>query len=379
MSMMAFFPWMKISDDINFEEFSLISSNSTFLYAQEKEKKAVDFILQRYLDRTNKPIKEFTIVLLKDKKVLKDLNENERNVLFSFGEIIAFSGLAARSYFCLEGYNNCDNYIFTIQGFGDETKGVTIVSRRRDGSQTSYYSSDAFSEKVPYHVNNEHNISLDNNLAKALILAQNSYAPLKWQYYSDALYSFNRANTDDGNKISVQQEIVLLIGAFQRLLEYTGSNKGKLASKFLKYFDSISKYDVQKSVRLSGPIKYKSIFEAWINDLYELRGDYAHGKRKSHKNQIWEPHEHLLLGAYLFPLLVKIKLATEGLYVLTDSDRFDLNIFERLADADLFTAPNDQRNSIDWEWHRIRGEMTNEQIAYQLVSELIEKEKGLKE
>jgi len=361
---------MKINNEIDFGEFKLIPSNNEFLLRNEKAKNVISLILQRYFDKTNQPIKEFTILLLKNKGIVHDYNEDERNLLFSFAEIIAFSGLAARSYFnCISGYSSRDNFIFIIQGFGDGTKGVTVVSRRRDGNQKSYYSGDKFSEKAPYYINIGQNLPLDVNLAKALLSARQSLEASRWPYYSDAIFSFNLANTDDDNKMSIQQEIVLLIGAIQRLLEYGGSNKGELSNIFVKYFDSIPKFNLQESKRLSCKIKYKSIFEAWINDLYAVRGDFAHGRQKSSKVQIWKPHEHLLLGSYLFPLLVKIKLTNKKFYTLTKSDEFDINVFEPLADADLFAQPKDQ---LDWEWGRIRDDYSTEQEVNQLVSKFIE-------
>lgn len=62
--------------------------------------------------------------------------------------------------------------------------------------------------------------------------------------------------------------------------------------------------------------------------------------------------EHLLLGAYSFPLLVKIILG-EKYYSLSEDDVDDIELFEQLADVNLFKK---SKKSEQWEWNKISSD-----------------------
>ena len=70
--------------------------------------------------------------------------------------------------------------------------------------------------------------------------------------------------------------------------------------------------------------------------------------------------EHLLLGSYIFPLLVKCKLSRAGLYTLTDRDQDDIDVFERLACVELFPQVSDdptnaEDESREFSWNEVRS------------------------
>ena len=100
--------------------------------------------------------------------------------------------------------------------------------------------------------------------------------------------------------------------------------------------------------------------EVWLRDFYATRGHHAHGHRKARPAARWSTMEHLLLGTYVFSLLVKCVLAGRGLYTMSKDDVSDMNVFERLACADLFRQVADRHSSLDSPWARIRMEATRE-------------------
>ena len=155
MSMLAFFPWLKINDnfimnDLKFHKFKIDHENSRDTFNHQCEK-----VLSHYYFHSNNPIDECTLVFLEGKQNFNDFSENEIELLFSFADILAFSGLSKREYFGLGfRYWNRDSFNLVIQGFEESANGVTKVSQRRDGQTKSYFSGDTFKEIMPYHVNN---------------------------------------------------------------------------------------------------------------------------------------------------------------------------------------------------------------------------------
>jgi hypothetical protein len=86
-------------------------------------------------------------------------------------------------------------------------------------------------------------------------------------------------------------------------------------------------------VQKNQPTKSGTVRQIWVRDLYRLRGDLAHGKVSPRFPSIWKTDEHLLLAAFVFPLLVKSLLSAAGAYTLTEGDEVSIDAFERLAVA----------------------------------------------
>lgn len=88
----------------------------------------------------------------------------------------------------------------------------------------------------------------------------------------------------------------------------------------------------------------------WVRDLFRLRGNLAHGKIESRYRPVWSLREHLLLGSFVYPLVLKLELQKSGLYVICEEDQGLLDLFEALACEELFAPmsnPNDP-NSYPW-------------------------------
>lgn len=100
------------------------------------------------------------------------INEDEREFLFSFAEILTFSGLSKREFFGFGfGYCNRDDFSFIIQGFTKDSDGVTMVTRRRDGSIKSFISSDVYKVTMPFNITSNE-VEIDINLTQALLRIQ---------------------------------------------------------------------------------------------------------------------------------------------------------------------------------------------------------------
>jgi len=143
-----------------------------------------------------------------------------------------------------------------------------------------------------------------------------------WGAWSESIYSFNLANTD-GERIGRHMEWVLMVSAIERLLR-ARSSAADVANKVTAALFSNKVPDHSASELVS----------RWANEFYRLRNDFAHGKLRSRQPRTWNAACHLLLGAIVFPLLVKNLLAREGIYGMTENDRAEAVAFSRFA-ADL--------------------------------------------
>lgn len=77
----------------------------------------------------------------------------------------------------------------------------------------------------------------------------------------------------------------------------------------------------------------------WLNDAFQLRHRYAHGRSERQRvPPIWTVGEHLLLMAWIFPIAVKAVLATRGHYELMSQDRYRNWVFDALLEIEPFRA-----------------------------------------
>ena len=85
------------------------------------------------------------------------------------------------------------------------------------------------------------------------------------------------------------------------------------------------------------------LHKTWIDELYERRSDYAHDGATS-ASAGWTPFQHLLMTAFVFPLVVKKMLAGEGAYTLTDEDDARCRAINKLLLASAWNG-NDENTS----------------------------------
>jgi hypothetical protein len=245
--------------------------------------------------------------------------------------VVAFGGLAAREFCCFaQGrYCNAADFSFIIQGFRDEPNGTFFDVRRRDGYTSVRVTADAYQVLAPPQRSFHRPIRLDLSLMEALISARGR--PL-WDRIYDAIGPFSRANSDSAD-IAEQTEVVEMVGAFEKALGVWGSDdlKREFADHFRPTTD-ISPRDAPRipPARRNGP----SVRRLWIDDLYNLRNAHAHGSQIPPTDLVWDRTEHLLLGAYAFPLLVKSLLGEERLYALTEDDQKAIDLLEWRARAE---------------------------------------------
>lgn len=119
---------------------------------------------------------------------------------------------------------------------------------------------------------------------------------------------------------------VLSLATYAALERLVNANKdpGKLLKRLLETLKAVDGSPVTPALRtefaeLDMPIG-NEIFSAWLRDLYSLRVKAGHGFPTEGLQLGWSQPEHLMAGAFVYPLALKCVLAKAGLYRLADDD-----------------------------------------------------------
>jgi hypothetical protein len=380
MGMLPFLPWICVDKEYQFAGLELFP----YRVGSSQEKgfsDVIDQVLKAYQDNLGSPVQDVTLIKLSNRNIGDDLLEEEIDKVFAFEEIFTFSALSERRYFefSSEEYINSDTCDCILQRFTNRAGTVGVYARRRDGLMQSAINADSHVIRASYHITTKPSFSLNKELIEALI---QSYDCGNWHLYEESLSLFNRGNTDN-DTVQPRAEIIAICGAFERFLGSNGKEHD-LSSKFLSALDAMN------TIVLVPNLPYKSVpslekeimspapREDWIRKFFSTRGSLGHGYKEGARPSKWTLSEHLLLGAFIFPLLVKLQLQKEGLYQLTTgtggSDQHRLMAIDHLVSwkESLFPVEKQRWYRNNFPWHEAMEE-AEKPIRTQELREVIEK------
>jgi hypothetical protein len=362
MGTLFFFPWLRLNREITVGNFSLVrySRGESPAGPGTEEQAIIDDVLNPYLEGPGEPITHATLLGSNKRGLFDELNDEERMEAFVFSELLSLAGIAHREYFSQLGqYCNRDHFRLIGQKF-DRPGGSLFTLRRRDGATRQFWPKGDYEVYKPEHVLLTTLAKLDEPLLESLLSAQG--LPI-WTDLYESILNFNLANTDSA-AITEHTEVVLLVSAFERLLKCDHGKEDELADKFSQVLVPSSEIAPNTCARLSvGQTldrfrKSGSVRDMWIRDFFRLRGNMAHGKITPRSPQVWLTPVHLLLGSYVFPLLVKTMLQQEKIYQMGENDQFDIDVFEPLASEDLFNS--NHKIGDEYFWNKVIDEKKGE-------------------
>lgn len=355
MPAIAFLPWAKAEERLRFGHFHIAPLAAVVADGEIPSElgAAITAILKSYgkkraVDRSSVPL-----IRRDDMTLTAEMSDDIAADYFAFRLRLAFSALAARQFFG-HRYWNADNVRLVLQAFTPEGAGGALVTtRRRDGHTDNYITKSAFSETRPRHVGSfALPRDLDVTLMHALEAAAAARGP-SCPRMEDAIRLFVGANTDNSD-VDLHTELVDTVGAFSRLFG-VWDERATIAG-FLHALPAPSTEEGEEPfgpkvnadlVRRARAAK-KAIREAWLADAYRLRGSYGHGDVSAPAYPAtWQVHEHLLLAAFVFPLVMKGVLAQGGFYEFTKDDDMANAVFDTLATYDAFAPDPKARGRAD--------------------------------
>lgn len=387
MGMVAFFPWLRVREPIRVGAFHLFWRHAGATLPDGVVCSLSLEDLKRLLSpyRTHAQHAEGTHCLLQFAHGALDaeLDSAGREAVFRFARHLAVAGLATRRFdgAPLGSYSASGHYQLIIQQFPTPFTGSVVVDhRRKDGHTRVGISPGAQNFQIPEHLVGQAQPELDLAMLYALEAAHAALDAKNWGPYEASITQFLMANSDSPD-VPLDAESIATYAALERLVDADHS-KSSFLKKVLEGIAVVDDHECAKELRaeLLPGREPRDAVGRWLKDLYVLRGNAGHGYPVAKlKSAIWEQHEHLLAGAFVFPLVLKCKLKQAGFYELTSQDVVDIVGLDLLLEDRPFlrTAGAGEAGPIDGEpdrggWPRQMAMLGEAWAGYELSRYVVE-------
>jgi hypothetical protein len=147
------------------------------------------------------------------------------------------------------------------------------------------------------------------------------------------------ANTDS-EVVSVDVEVILMAGALDALYNLARQDKAnEVAEQVGRHLSAYRSVRAEphlarlRNTQLRQREKAWFLHQKWAHELYTWRNMVAHGKPTAKRQWAWNPYEHVAMGAFVFPLLVKLWLFERGVYRPTPDDEARCYAVDKLLRA----------------------------------------------
>jgi hypothetical protein len=363
-----FFPWLDVPKTIDFGSVLLEPYRRGRLPGNQEyiTQSSIDKVMDFYKDSPVESVSSCAMLRLKDYKIGQDITESEKEFLRIFAELLCFSHIAERSYFCSDIHYCCkEDFALHSQWWNSaEFDGfITVPSRRRDGYKLNLTDAEYDAYHCPHNANKSSNLLEIPSLIIPLLNAYKAMNAKQLGNVYECIINYNLANTDNA-LISTEAELVLLHSAFDAIFRDVDNNSIKREEFFKSHIKcslkTVSNFETDSclanSIIQKDNNKQLSLIYHWLEDFKSMRGHCAHGGTIRNYKGLWSQRNHLVLGSFVLPLLLKKQLEIAGFYNWSHEDQANLESFEKLIQYDHFNQKwfEDIRRSSDHPWNRIR-------------------------
>lgn len=326
--------------------------------------KAVSTILSGYIDRHGEPFDNCVVATIPGRGW--DLTRADGPTVMWAASLLFLSSWACNEYFPRFGgpYVNASTFRVTGQGFtGDVPVYIAVVARRRDGSSwDGGYKHGEFMFNAPVQCSVRDPADVDEPFLAALDKANAVDSPTM-QRLRSALPFVQLGNTDD-DILTEHAEAILMGSAFEQLLKGDGHayTLGKKFGELFQQFGSVTVTDAQKArpdieIDTSDPARAAAqptwwVHRKWMEELYDVRSKMVHEGHHDARKWGWTLPEHLVMAAFVFSLAVKLLLAQEGHYTLTNADEARCLAVDKLLASTGWDEEQEGDNA-GRSWHKI--------------------------
>lgn len=332
MGMVAFFPWLRVREPIQVGGFHLFLHHGgaplPLGVAASASLEDLKRLLSPYRIHAQHAMSAHCLLHLGEGALDAELDPDGREAVFRFARHLAVAGLATRRFdgSPLGSYSASGHYQLIVQQFPTPFAGSVVVGhRRKDGHTRVLIASSAQHFQIPEHLVGQAQPKFDLPLLHALEAAHAALDTKSWGPYQASITQFLMANSDSPD-VPLDAESIATYAALERLVD---------ADQDLKDFQRklLACLAVPDGEEWSGELRAELLPERkprdavgpWLKDLFVLRGNAGHGYPVSKlRSAPWEQHEHLLAGAFVYPLALKCKLQQAGYYRLTSQDVIDI-------------------------------------------------------
>jgi len=288
-------------------------------------------ILTSYKELNGENIQQCTIVAKKEGLPQWHLDKDSGDQIHAESnlELFFLAAFAQNNYFSQHStYCNASAFQPIFQNFTIPPRGKAVQWRRRDGyGLDGGYQHGDLKYSRPLECKSL-KPAIDEEFLKGLDSVSGSNSDLYRRILNSL--SFIRLSNTDQTYMSAESETVLFAAAFEQLFDV--QDKYCLTCEYKKCFDKFQTKTVNE-VLAQRPDIYLNEGEhagkdlqwqlgrKWIQELYDLRSAVVHGSDLTRRKWGWTSFEHLVIGAFVYPLTVKILISKKGHYVLTDRDK----------------------------------------------------------
>ena len=290
-------------------------------------------ILSGYVDRQGTPFTNCVVATIPGKGW--DLSRDDSPAVMWGASLLFLVSWACNDYFPWYGGSYVNSTMFRIIGqaySGDMPVHIAIPARRRDGeSLDGGYKHGEITFNVPVQCSIRAPAVFDEDFLAGLSAAVAADSEVT-SLLRTTLPFVEVANTDD-DFMTAHAEAILMASAYEQLLR-GDAKKYKLGQRLADLFEEFGAVTVADAQKVRAGITIDNsdaeraaaqpkwwVHQKWIEELYDMRSKVAHKGSYGGRPWGWTLFEHLVMAAYVFPLVVKLLLEREGHYALTDTDR----------------------------------------------------------
>ena len=364
-SLTAFFPWLHLKERVRLGDVEFLPFDAVRKARNDSELQdifnSLATILKGYVDLKGRPGDRCTVVTRPFRIPPWNLKQEEDWEDAQWAtSLLSLAALSANKYFSTLGnYSNTSVFQLFWQRFTEPAHYVAFQIRRRDGFTTDGgYLHGEVKVSVPPQCTTL-DVAIDDGLLAGLQLARSARSRTLI-LLGPALSFFNLANTD-AREMSEEAEMILMGSAFEQLLQAKGAYD--LSVKLGRLIEPFGSMRVKEARAVRPGIKLDSkhssaqeqwfVHRKWVEEFYWLRNALVHGESLASRDWGWAQIEHLTMGAFVFPLAVKLLLVQEGHYSLTPDDKARCRVMDRLLATTKWNAKETVESLISTKWHRI--------------------------
>jgi hypothetical protein len=325
---------------------------------------ALEKILSSYVDRRGESLTNCVVATIPGRGW--DLSRDDFDAVRWAASLLFLGAWARNEYFPKVGgaYVNSSQFRLVGQAYsGAMPRYISLSARRRDGSTLDGgYKHGQVKFHLPVQVSLRDCAEIDEELLAALDRARAAGSDVLDRLRT-AIPFVELANSDD-DFMTLHNEAILMGSAFEQLLRGDASSY-KLGQRFAEMFSQFGNVTVSEAqkarpeieVDTSDPARAAAqskwwVHRKWMEELYDVRSKVVHKGSPASRTWGWSMFEHLAMAAHVFPLTVKLLLAEEDHYVLTDRDRVASLIVDKLLASPKWIG-DDEEVEAEQSWARI--------------------------
>jgi hypothetical protein len=304
--------------------------------------------IRTHVDQRGKPIEKCTIVLRTRHAVAWDIPGSMWSAANRAAEILALSCLAEQRFLMghFSPHLNATMFRLVGQGVTVGADGIGLTYPRRGQSLRALgwkFKDLAFQQ--PPQIEGTGCEVVNLRLAKALHKARSSNSPV-WEPIASSLKLFLLGHAEMPD-LGWDTCVMISAMAFERLLEPAQTSAQVLAETFALQWAAHASQTIAQARRVkpdpnptwAATQRGWPIHRKWMKELYEARSSQAHRGSKSSFSRNWADGQHMVIAAYVYPLTVKLRLASAGLYQLDDEEQVACDTLDKLLDSDWERDP----------------------------------------